>query len=337
MRSESELRVGVIGAGFFGQHHARHYASLPGVRLVAVVDRNEESANRLAGELGCAALADFRELFGRVDAVSVVVPTVAHYSVAKEFLARGTATLVEKPLALSVDEARAMVRLAQRHRAVLQVGHVERFNPVWRTIEDAAVRPSFVECQRFSPFPFRSLDVSVVFDVMIHDLDLVLASVGSTVASLEAVGGPVIGPLTDRAEVHLRFANGCRAALSANRSHFETRRTMRLWNRETNVHLDFYRRTSVVHARRGEVPPFTQNGPLTLEERDRLLQATFSTATAEFDKTIQPLRLELEDFVRCAQTRAAPKVDGEAGYEAVALAERIQQSINSGAMLRNVA
>jgi predicted dehydrogenase len=112
---------------------------------------------------------------------------------------------------------------------------------------------------------------------------------------------------------------------------------MRLWNRETSVQLDFYRRTSVVHSRRGEVPSFTQNGPLTTEERDRLLQATFSTATAEFDKAIQPLRLELEDFVRCAQSRAAPKVDGEAGYEAVALADRIQQTINSGAMLRNVA
>ena len=174
MNEQEPVRVGVVGAGFSGRYHAQQYSSLPGATLVGIADHDATSAARLAAEFGGESFADHRSLVGLVDAVSVATPTVSHFAVAEAFLKRGISVLVEKPMAATIDEARSLVRLAGQTDAVLQVGHVERFNPTWQAFEESPFRPTFIQTRRSSPYPFRSLDVSVVFDVMIHDIDLAL-------------------------------------------------------------------------------------------------------------------------------------------------------------------
>lgn len=325
----SKTRVGVVGAGFFGQHHARHFAALDDVELVGIVDRDRQAAETLAAKVGCPAIADPNDLLDRVDAVSIVVPTVYHSAVACPFLERGIATFVEKPLALNVDEARAMVVTARRFGALLQVGHVERFNPAWSAVEKAGIHPTLVEARRFSRFPFRSLDVDVVFDVMIHDLDLILALVDAPVTRVEAIGERVLSPSIDRADARLIFANGTRASVAASRVHHETERCMRIWAEGDNFELDFFQRVS---SRQRLVEPFRTGlarlpAQPSMEEKELLWQRMFMVDGTQHDRTVEPLRAELAHFVACAQSGDTPKVTGEQGYAAVCLAYRITEAI----------
>ena len=338
MTNDRVVRTAVVGAGFFGRYHAQQYSTLPGVSLVGVVDHDAHSANRLAAEIGCRAFTDPRELVGLVDAVSVATPTIAHHAVASELLGSKIAVLVEKPIAVTIDEARSLVRLARQSGAVLQVGHVERFNPTWQAFERADFRPTFIEARRASPYPFRSLDVSVVFDVMIHDIDLALAAVGSPAIAVDAIGVRQTSPSCDRAEAFLTFANGCRAHLSASRVHHRTERTMRLTNETHGLDLDFFERTSV-HYRMRPSAAFSQQAkaPTTPEERERRLAEMFETTREQHDKSAQPLRSELESFVACVRTGASPKAGGEEGLEALALAQQIEQRIESSRTLRKAA
>jgi predicted dehydrogenase len=332
----SKLRTAVVGAGFFGRYHAQHYAAIPGSELVAVADRSRAAAERVAAEVGCPALADHRELLGAVDAVSVATPTAAHFAVAADFLEAGVAVLVEKPIAATVDEARLLVRLARVNDAVLQIGHVERFNPVWQAFAERPFRPIFVSARRASPFPFRSLDVSVVADVMIHDIDLAFAAAGSPLVAVEAVGGRTAGGSIDRADALLTFANGCQAHLSASRTHHRTERVMHLWNDQVALDLDFFARTAVRYDRRAETP-LTLAQPATPEDRERRLEEMFACETRQFDKTLQPLRLELEDFLDAARNRRPPQVAGEAGLEALSAAMQIERAIDAAPALRRAA
>jgi predicted dehydrogenase len=330
MNAERVIRTAVVGAGFFGRYHAQQYSTLPGVELVGVVDRDGQSGARLAAEIGCRSFSDPMELVGLVDAVSVVTPTVAHFAVASELLQYGVAVLVEKPIAATLDEARALVRLAKQQGVVLQVGHVERFNPVWSAYESTPFRPTFIEARRASPFPFRSLDVSVVFDVMIHDIDLVLAAAGSTVTAVDAIGGRQLSSSCDRAEAFLTFANGCRARLSVSRVHHRTERTLRLSCDGESLDLDFFERKSVRHRLQpGASIGTTLKLPTTPEERERRLAELFETTVMEHDRSAQPLRMELQSFVDCVRTGAVPKADGNAGLEALIVAQLIEQRIES--------
>ena len=336
--SDAVVRTAVVGAGYFGRYHTQQYATLPGVELVGVVDRDLQSAGRLAAEVGSQAFDDPLELLGLVDAVSVVTPTIAHFAVASEFLDRGIAVLVEKPIAVTTEEARALVRLANESGAALQVGHVERFNPVWAAFEESGFRPTFIEARRASPYPFRSLDVSVVFDVMIHDIDLALAAAASPVTAVDAVGGRQLSPSCDRAEAFLTFANGCRAHLSVSRVHHRTERCMRLTNDVAGLDLDFFERKSIRYGLRttADVSP-TIKLPGTPEERELRLAELFETETHQHDKTAQPLRSELESFVDCVRSGTRPKVDGVAGLEALVLAQQIEQRLESARPLRKAA
>lgn len=320
------LRVGVIGVGHIGRHHARILASLPDVSLTGVVDADEANANQVATQYGAQAYTTATQLFGKVDAVTVAVPTVYHYPTACEFLRRGIPTMVEKPLAFSTNEAREMVRLADENQTILQVGHVERFNPAWVDLENNLQQPTFVEARRFSQYPFRSIDVSVVFDLMIHDLDLVLQMIGSPVTEVDAVGATLLSPTIDTAEARLRFENGAQAVVSASRVHDRPVRKMRYWGPNQSGEVDLYRRTTLVRTLNRSLPEELPT-PTQPDEKAQLLSQLFHTAASTLDRTAEPLRDELEDFVTAVRHRRQPKVTGARGCELVSLATRIEACI----------
>lgn len=322
------VRVGVIGVGHIGRHHARILADLPGVELVGIVDVNEAHASALAREYNTAAFTNTTSLVGKVDAVTVAVPTIYHFPTASEFLRRGIAVLVEKPLAFSTNEAREMVRLASQNNAILQVGHVERFNPAWQYLETRLEAPTFIEAKRFSEYPFRSIDVSVVFDLMIHDLDLVLQMVDSPVAEVDAVGSAIFSPTIDQAEARIWFENGCQAVVSASRVHDHPIRRIRFWGDHQQGEVDLFRRTTSL---RYPDASLMQNLPSDLapDERKQLLGKLFHTEMQSLDRTAEPLRAELESFVQCVREASVPRVTGERGCELVSLATRIESAIRN--------
>ncbi len=299
-------RVAVIGVGHLGQHHARIYAAMDGVELVAVADTNRARAGEIAAQHGTRAVADARELLGQVDAVSIAVPTTAHVDVAMPFLERKTAVLVEKPIAASVEEADRLIAAAARHGAVLAAGHTERFNPAVEAARPMIADPRFIEVHRLGTFPERSLDIDVIFDLMIHDLDLLLALVRSDVVSVEAVGVNVLTPRTDIANARIRFASGCIANLTASRISRDRVRKIRFFQHSTYVSIDYAAREVEVYklvAQDGGRPAI-QGGKLAVADEE-------------------PLRRELLDFVDAARTGRAPGVTGREGRDALALAARV--------------
>jgi len=326
-----KLRVGVVGVGHLGQHHARIYSTLPGVELVGVVDADAEQARRVADKLGCKVVAGAEALAGQVDAVSVATPTVAHLKVARLFLERGAAALVEKPLAPNVAEAQEMVDLARSRGATLQVGHIERFNPAVRAALDLGVKPVFIESHRMSPFRFRSVDVGVVFDLMIHDIDLVLRFVGAEVESVDAAGAPVISPSEDIASARLSFANGCVANLTASRVSMKSMRKTRLFSRDRYVSIDSEAKETVVCRK----SPRFEETAARLRQRDAgalaELKALAFGDLVNVEKLklpdVEPLKAELESFVAAAREKRAPEVTGEDGLRAVRTAAQIVELI----------
>jgi predicted dehydrogenase len=306
------LRVAVIGVGHLGRHHARILAGLAGARLVAVVDTAPERAAAAAAASGARAAADYREVLDEVDAVTVAVPTELHRDIALPFLERGMAVLVEKPMARSLAEADELLAAARATGAVLAVGHTERYNPAVAAILPLVTSPRFIEVHRLGVFPERSLDIDVVFDLMIHDLDIILALVGSDVESIEAVGVPVLTPKFDIANARLRFASGCIANVTASRISRERVRKIRFFQPDAYLSVD-YAAQEVEGWRlvpRGGGRPAIEGGPLPVE-RD------------------EPLRRELADFVRAARTKEPPLVDGDAGRRALALATRVAEKMES--------
>ncbi len=247
--SSTAMNVAVIGVGRMGTHHARTYKKLAGARLAAVADADLERAATVADELGCAAYASAEELLARhpdVTAVSVAVPTRFHVETARPLLERKIACLVEKPLAPTVAAARELVDVATAHHATLQVGHTERFNPAVRAVVDMNVTPRFMEVDRVSPMTFRSLDVGVVMDMMIHDLDIVLMLADSPLVKVDAVGVAVLGEHEDVCYARLVFASGCVANLTASRLALKTERKLRVFSEIAYVSLDYQKRTGVV-------------------------------------------------------------------------------------------
>ena len=310
--SAAPLRTAVVGVGHLGRHHARILSALDGARLVAVVDTIAERAQQVAASAGTRALTDSRELLGDVDAVSIAVPTAAHLEVALPFLERGVAVLVEKPMARSLREAEEMIAAAQRGGAVLAVGHTERYNPAVAAVLPLVTSPRFIEVHRLGAFPDRSLDIDVVFDLMIHDLDVILAMVRSPVTSLEAVGVPVLTPRYDIANARLRFASGCIANITASRISKDRVRKIRFFQPDAYLSIDYAAQEVEGWrlVRRDGARPSIEGGPIPIQQEE-------------------PLRRELADFVRAARQRAAPLVDGEAGRRALELATRIAEKMES--------
>ena len=304
--------MAVIGVGYLGRHHARILATLPGVELVAVVDINRARADEVAGITGTRALGDFRELLGQVDAVTIAVPTELHRDIAIPFLSAGVPVLVEKPMARSVEEADAMIDAAARAGVPLAVGHTERFNPAIAAARPLIDDPRFIEVHRLGTFPERSLDIDVVFDLMIHDLDVVLSLVKADVASVEAVGVPVLTGRVDIANARLRFANGCIANITASRISRDRVRKVRFFQPAAYVSIDYAeQKVAVWRLVKGEAPqPSVEGGMVGVASEE-------------------PLKRELADFVDAITSRRAPLVTGEQGRRALALATQITEKMGS--------
>jgi len=314
-----DLRTAVVGVGYLGRFHAQKYAQLPGSRLVAVVDANEEARNRVAAETGARALASHHELLGEVDAVSVVTPTATHGPIALEFLRAGAHVLVEKPVTTTVDEARALIDAARKAGRVLQVGHLERFNPAVLAAESHLATPRFIECHRLAPYRERGTDVNVVLDLMIHDIDIVQSIVGSPIAALEAVGAPVFSDEIDIANARIRFENGCVANTTASRVSLKTERKLRLFQDDAYLSIDLQQRILTVIRKRADGPAPGQL-PVTIEEQ------SFEQGDA--------LRAEIASFLDCARHGKEPVVTGEDGLRALETAIRITREVAGGSARR---
>jgi len=335
--AQNKIRVAVIGTGSLGQHHARIYAQMAAAGLVefaGVCDVNPDAAKLHASKHSVRAFTSIGEAANAADALNVVTPTVTHFEIAKQLLQSGKHVLLEKPMTSTTAQATELVSLARKNKCLLQVGHVERFNPVYKYLETVATEPRFIESHRLSPFPARSTDIGVVLDLMIHDLDIVLAFVKSPVVSVDAVGIPVLSASEDIANARLRFENGCIANLTVSRVSAERMRKIRVFSGGKNtsyISLNY-------QAQEGFIFRLARNGESESSLLKKLLHAKDSTVVSEFGgKRIvrepvpitkdEPLKLELEHFVECVRLQQKPLVDGESAQRALELAFEITAQI----------
>ncbi|HLN32993.1 MAG TPA: Gfo/Idh/MocA family oxidoreductase [Gemmataceae bacterium] len=330
----ARLRMAVIGVGHLGKEHARILAGLPDVELVGVADVNANQAEAVARRLNCRAYVNYRPLLHLADAAVIAVPTSHHYTIAGEFLRCGIPLLVEKPLAANLEQAETLVDLSHQNRVLLQVGHIERFNPAFEQLQSHALQPKFVECERLGAFSGRSMDIGVVLDLMIHDLDILLTLVQAPIRSVESLGVAVFGDNEDVANARLTFANGCVANVTASRASAVTHRQMRIWAPEGYTTLDFAkRRLSFVQPtqelrRHGLNPRKLDPAALAMLKND-LFGRYLQHADLECDTGSDSLTRELQHFIHCVQTDSCPRVSGEDGRNAVALAMRILEGVQA--------
>ncbi len=309
--ADKSLRVGVVGIGYLGRFHAEKYAAVPEAELVGLADLIPQRAQEWADKLGTQAFASHRDLLGKVDAVSVVVPTNLHYSIARDFLEAGCDVLLEKPIATSVEQADEIIDLARRKGRILQVGHLERFNPAVVAAREKVQAPIFIESHRLTPFRGRGTEVDVVMDLMIHDLDIILSFVRSKVKEIRAVGIPVLTEKVDIANVRVEFDGGCVANITASRISFEDRRRIRVFQPDTYLALDYASKEITLYHR------------VYSSEKQR-----FEVSAEQVE--VEPgdaLEKEIRSFVQSCLVRTAPIVTGEDGRNALAVATRINETI----------
>ena len=333
------IKVAVLGTGSLGKEHARIYAELAAagkITFAGVYDVSAETAKKIAEKYGVRAFASVQEAIQACEAASVVTPTVTHFELSKALLEQGRHVLVEKPMTDQAETASALVELAKTHNRILQVGHIERFNPVFNYLETVATDPQFIEVHRLSPFPARSTDIGVVLDLMIHDLDVVLAFVKSPVKSVDAVGIPVLSKSEDIANARLRFANGCVANLTASRVSPERMRKIRVFSggpTTSYISLDY-------RAQEGYIYRIAREGESESSILKKLLQAKTTSIVSEFaGKKIvrepvpiakeEPLKLELSNFVECVRAHGVPRVTGESARQALELAFEITRQVQA--------
>lgn len=327
------IPIAVVGAGHLGKHHARLLHGLDSARLVAVVDTRREAAEEIAGQYGARALTDHRELIGEVAAACVVTPTASHRAIAGELLENGIDVLVEKPIAPNGAQGRELVAIAARHDRVLQVGHVERFNPAFSAVRELGLEPRYVETQRLAPFSFRSVDIGVVLDLMVHDIDIVVHLVGSPVKSVEAFGGAVFTPAEDMATATLRFENGAVAQLTTSRIALKPARRIRLFSPKGYASLDFQdAKGMLIRKSDGWDYEKLDLSAVNPSEIDDLWQFVFdgllTVKHLELDVK-NALQDELAAFLDCVRDRSVPEVTGEDGCLAVEIAEQVLAAIGA--------
>ena len=327
-----ELRTAVVGVGHLGKEHARIYANTPESKLIAVADTNQKQAESVARKWKTLPMADYRNLFGRVDAVSIATPTRFHFDIAADFLRHGVAVLVEKPMTRTLAEAEALVQLVAQHDGILQVGHIERFNPAVIAIQKNPIQPRFIECHRLSPFAFRSADIGVVPDLMIHDLDIILHLVKSPVARLEAAGVCVLSKYEDVANARIEFENGCVANVTASRVSIKKLRKIRIFSENSYISLDYGRRDAVIYQKS---PKLTQEA-IDVEKLDVSTIADLKgfvfgdllkVERVKMDD-YEPLCKEIQDFTRCVRERRRPLVSAAEGARVIGLTSQIQHAID---------
>ncbi len=304
----SKLRVGVVGVGHIGKNHARLYADLPNADFTAILDTDAAKAAQLAQEFGVTAAESLDDFAARVDAASIATPTSSHFEIGRQLLDRGKHLLIEKPITEKPEHATELAQLAAERGLVLQVGHVERFNPVLSALEERLTHPRFIEAHRLSPYPNRSTDIGVVLDLMIHDLEIILHLVRSPVQTIDAVGVPVLSRSEDIANARLRFEDGCVANITSSRISPERMRKIRVFQEDAYLSLDYQSQTGEIYRR--------SNGGITRAE-------------VEIERE-EPLRRQLASFLECAATGRAPKVSGFQATAALELAVEITQRVARG-------
>ncbi len=331
------LRVAVLGIGSLGQHHARLYAQMAAegaVTFAGVFDTKPETMRAYAEKFHTRAFNSIEEAAEASDALNIVTPTTTHFVLAKALLERGKHLLIEKPMTDDLAQAGELVALAHRQGCVIQVGHIERFNPVFTYLAGVATAPRFIESHRLSPYPGRSTDVGVVLDLMIHDLDIVLAFVNSPVVSVEAVGLPVLSKSEDIANARLKFANGCIANLTASRVSAERMRKIRVFSGRpmtSYISLDYRAQEGFIYRLASDDEPESSTFKKFLHSKDATIVSEFAGKRIVREPVPitkeEPLKLELEHFVECVRERQKPLVDGEAAMRALDLAFEITRQI----------
>jgi len=309
-----KIKAAVVGVGYLGRFHAQKYAQLPGCELFGVVDGREEVRNAVAGEVATRAFADYRELLGQVEAVSVVTPTPAHFEIAEAFLSAGAHVLVEKPITETPDQARTLIARAAERKRILQVGHLERFNSAILAAEPHISTPRFMECQRLAPYKERGTDVNVVLDLMIHDIDLIQSLTGSEIVSIDAIGTPVFSGEIDIANARIRFANGCVANTTASRVSMKAERKLRIFEDAAYISLDLQQKILTL-IRKLDEPPKPGHLPVSIEE-------------ASLDQG-DALKAEIESFLDCIWNDRRPIESGEDGLRALETAIRITDQVHT--------
>ena len=329
---KSSLRVGVIGAGSMGKNHARIFGELPDCQFSVVLDERAEVARDIAGKYHARAVADLDEFTNSVDAATIATPTVTHFAIAKHLLEHGKHVLVEKPFVETPNQAHELCDLAQKKGLVLQVGHIERFNPVLSALEERLTHPRFIEATRLSPYPGRSLDVGVVLDVMIHDLEIILHLVGSPWVQVDAVGVPILSKREDIANVRIRFENGCVANITASRISQDKLRKIRVFQQDAYLSLDYQNQSGyLLRLARENEKESSLLGKILGVAADATIVTEFAgkrivREPVEVEK-MEPLKRELADFVACARAGAQPKVSGHEATAALELALEITRQI----------
>ncbi|MCM2264973.1 MAG: Gfo/Idh/MocA family oxidoreductase [Desulfuromonadales bacterium] len=307
------LRAAVIGVGYLGRFHAQKYRDHDGVALVGVVDASPARGSEVAAEVGCPSFVDYRELFGQVDLVSVAVPTQHHHAVAKDCLDNGIHVLLEKPITQTVAEADELIRIADGRNLVLQVGHLERFNPAVKALQGVLKNPLFIESHRLAPFKPRGTDVNVVLDLMIHDIDILLSLVRHPITTVNSVGLPVLSGEVDIANARLQFANGCVANVTASRASRETLRKIRIFQQDAYIAIDYQNRSIAIYRRQPGANLIPGLPDIVVEER------TFAQGDA--------LRDEIDAFVAAVRDGTPPVVSGEDGKRALEVAMQINSRL----------
>lgn len=300
-----KIRIGVVGTGYLGSIHARIYRQNQKCSLEAVCDTDKARLETITKELQVAGFTDYRQLFDKVDAVSIATPTKFHYEVAYDFLRHNIHTLVEKPFTLNLKDADSLIKIARKNRLILQVGHIERFNSAFSATQKLIKEPKFVECHRLSPFTGRSLDVGAVLDIMIHDIDIILGLVPSGINKVESVGVNILTKFEDIANSRITFRNGCVANLTASRVSDETMRKIRIFQEDTYISLDYKNAAACVYKKEGT----------RITKEDLPIEKE------------QPLQKELDSFLDCVSGQKTPLVSGEVAREALAVCLKIQDQI----------
>jgi predicted dehydrogenase len=326
----NKIRTAVIGGGKMGSIHARVYSTLDTAELLAIVDTDKQRAEKLAAEFNCKALSGYEELIGSVDAVTISTPTQAHYEVAKTFITAGIAVMIEKPLAASIQQGKEIVALAKKHNVVVAVGHSERCNPVVQAVKRLNIEPKFIEAHRISPYPFRSTDIGVVMDVMIHDIDIILSLAGGKVKSVDAAAINVIADNEDICNVRIAFDNGCVANITASRLALKTERKVRLFSRQAYLSLDYFKKEGIVI----KAAP---NVDVVDWIRQQQQNENFDFSSVNWPDMLhieqldiedgEPLRLEQQAFLKAvADKDSQPEVTAEDALAAMQCAEMILDS-----------
>ncbi len=328
------FRVAVVGAGRMGKLHARVLSEMDQAELVCVVDINPAAANALAKQRSCKALYEITEVLDMVDAAVIAVPTVSHVQVATPFVQAGKPVLIEKPIAIDPAEAEQLIKLAGKTGVGIQVGHTERFNPAVVAMQKHAIKPKFIEAHRISPFTFRSADVGVVFDMMIHDIDLILMLVQGNVEQIDAVGVNVIGEHEDICNARLTFDNGCVANITASRLAIKTERKMRIFSEEAYVTVDYARKLGIVIEKSRNLDLIHMAREMAIDDLAELAEQVdykqlLTVEELAVDDSTEPLHRQAEAFYETVVNGRPPEVSAEEGLAAIRVAKRIVDTLKS--------